>query len=138
MGAKTYTQQEINAIVLTGVTLFGLAEAATLYFFFPHYYTPYMLLIPAYFLLLAAGLLWMTAHFRIKPSVRQSLTAFMLLTVCQLFTSIALIVCYTLFIDVHRKAFVLLFGTYYAWFLVLKLFVCFHTERRQPINKKQP
>ncbi|MDR0757784.1 MAG: hypothetical protein LBF85_08060 [Tannerella sp.] len=136
MSAKVYTRRKVNRIVLTGIALFGLIEEAALYFFFPQHYTPYTIFIPFYFLLLALSLLWALSHFRVERiHIGRALARMMLLSSSQFITSVAVLVCYISFVGVHKNTFVLVFGIYYIWFMVLKTFVFYNMEHYNKIRQ---
>ncbi|MDR1330985.1 MAG: hypothetical protein LBK07_02675 [Tannerella sp.] len=132
---RAYKRKEVIRIVLTGIVLFGIIEEMALYFFFPQYYTSCTILIPFYFLLLALSMLWVLAHFRPERiHIGRALARMMLLTVSQFITSIAALMCYIFFVGVQKNAFVLAFGIYYIWFLVLKIFVFYNMEHYNKIH----
>jgi hypothetical protein len=138
MSAKVYKRREVNRIVLTGIILFGAIEEAALYFFFPQHYTHYTIFIPFYFLLLALILLWALAHFRMERiHIRRALARTMLLSVSHFMISVAALVCYIFLIGVHKNTFVLVFGIYYIWFLVLKVFVFYNMEHYNKIKRSK-
>ncbi|MDR1602286.1 MAG: hypothetical protein LBS42_07660 [Tannerella sp.] len=138
MSAKVYTRKDVIRIVLTGIILFGVIEEAVLYFFFPLHYTHYTVFIPFYFILLALSLLWALAYFRTEQiHIGRALARMMLLTVSQFITSIVVLACCILFVGEHKNTFVIAFGIYYIWFLVLKLFVFYNMERYNKIRQSK-
>lgn len=134
---KVFTQNEVWRRVLLSIIIFGILEVAVLYWGFPEYYTNNVIFIPIYFLALGISLLLAIYRINSKPlHIGRAAARLMLLNASQLVLSFGVLFYYIRYIDVQRRSFVLLFGLFYIWFLLLKLFVFYNIDSLHNEKKK--
>jgi hypothetical protein len=111
--------------VIGGIILFGIAELAFIKWLFPAYYTPALLFIPAYFLILGIILLLFMARIRQKAHrPGQELTMMIALNGAQMTLSFIVLFCYYYFTDGEQKITMLIaFCCFYLFYMVLKFYV---------------
>ena len=136
--SKVYRAKVIRKIVLYGIILFGAAESGFIYFLFPAYYTPQLLLIPAYYLLLGIIVLLLLSRMkrkRLHPG--RAIARLMLFNVSQMILSFALMFFYFYFVKENVYAMLLAFCAFYIFFMGIKLFIIYNIENQHKTEKKR-
>jgi len=90
----------------------------------PVYYTHYLLLVPAYFLLISAGLVLLFSRLRrTQQHPRREIALSMLSNVGLMVLSLVLLFCYFKFIQIQKNAMLLVFCIFYLVFMRAKFHI---------------
>ncbi|MDR1813512.1 MAG: hypothetical protein LBR18_01515 [Tannerella sp.] len=108
-------------LVLASVIIFGIAELLVIRFCFPEHFSLVLMIIPAYFLIFAVILLSLISHIKrkkIKPG--RAFSLLMLFNMAQMLVSFTALACYYIFSEVKDHTFLIAFGIFYFFFLIIK------------------
>ena len=133
--SKAYSSKMIRVFVVLSILIFGIIEWAIVYFCYPQYYTPYMLCITPYFLVLGITVLAVVTrldHKHIHPG--RAIARLMLVNAAQFLLSIVFMGLYVYLIDDHRDAFLLTFGIFYIVFMFIKFFVLYNIDHHHKMD----
>ena len=124
-----------GTVLLTIGLLFGLGNLVGLIkLFLPAYYSTYLFSVPAYFLLVSLGLLFLMSRMKrnkLKPG--RVMALLMLFNVGQMALSFSLLFFYYYFIKIQMIAILLIFCIFYFVFMWLKFYIMQNFDR----SKKQ-
>jgi len=115
-----FKNKAIGIQVLSGIFVLGNL-IVFIRWLLPAYFTPYLFLIPAYFMLLAISLLFILSQFKRRnlPPVRQT-ALLLLLNVAQMILSFFLMFCYFYFIKEQKYTMLIVFCIFYLVFMGLR------------------
>ena len=135
---KAYNKIKAGKLVIFGIILFGIIETAFIRLAFPSHYTNYLLLIPAYFLILGISVLLVLSRMkrkRLHPG--RAIARLMLFNVSQMLLSFILLFCHYYFIDVQEDVILIAFGVFYIFFMGIKMFILYNIDKQHKIHTKQ-
>jgi len=135
---KVYRLIETRKLVLYGIIVFGIAETGLIRFAFPASYTNYLLLVPAYFLLLGVCVLILLARMkrkRLHPG--RAVARLMLFNISQMLLSFIVIFIYAYFVEDHRNVMLLAFFAFYVFFMGIKFFIIYNIDNQHKTEKKR-
>jgi len=135
---RVYRAIEIRRLVLYGIMAFGIAEMAFIRLVLPESYTHFLLLIPAYFLLLGIGILFLLSRIkrkRLHPG--RAIARLMLFNVSQMLLSFILMFLYIYFIEEQKYMMLLAFFCFYIFFMGIKFFIIYNIDNQHKTEKKR-
>ena len=95
-------------------------------------------MIPAYFLLLGAGILLLLSRMkrnRLHPG--RAVARLMLFNVSQMIFSFFLMFIYYYIVEDHKYIMLLAFSAFYIFFMGVKFFIIYHIDNQHKIEKKR-
>ncbi|MDR0575730.1 MAG: hypothetical protein LBG96_17210 [Tannerella sp.] len=135
---KAYRAKETRKLVIFGIIIFGILELAFVKMVYPSYFTNYLFLIPAYFLVLSISVLLVLSRMkrkRLHPG--RAIARLMLFNVAQMILSFILMFCYYYFVDVQEHTILIAFSVFYIFFMGLKLFILYNIDKLHKIEKRR-
>jgi hypothetical protein len=117
--------------MLSGILILWLIEYLMVTLAVPQYRYILMYQIPLFFLILTIVLLFYTNKIkqkRLKP--RQEISLLMAFNMLPLLLSLVFVLLYIYFVKTDVTVFLLIFGGFYLWFLVMKSMVLYKIETK--------
>jgi len=135
---KIYKERETVKLVLFGLIIFGIVELCFIRLVFPDSYSNYLLLVPAYFLLLGVIVLLLLSRMkRNKVNPARAIARMMLFNVIQILVSFLLLFMVHYLYDFKDYAMLISFFVFYIFFMGIKLFILYDIDKRYQIDKKR-
>jgi hypothetical protein len=135
---KVYRAKVVRKFVLYGIILFGIVEVGLIRFLLPDYYTGYLMLVPAYFLLLGVIILLLLSRMkrkRLHPG--RAIARLMLFNISQMMLSFIVMFIYFYFVEEQKYMMLLAFSIFYVFFMAIKLFIIYNIDNQHKTEKKR-